>query len=97
MYSFTLNDVSVVTQSADILELSGQGILSIMGTGSSFTPTTGAWSFRIDQPGVQNTAGQTLWDFRFGSGTTAVPDAGTTAMLLGASIAGLALLRRRFA
>lgn len=94
-YSFVLNDISFVAQSPTFLELSGQGILSITGAGSSFTPTAGTWSFRIDQPGVPNTSGQTLWDFRFGSGTSAVPEGGMTAILLGAGMASLAFLRRR--
>ena len=76
--------------SATGLLLSGIGTAIITGPGLDFLNTTGTW----------NLSAQTLnlATFTFSSTTTvpnSVPDGGTTATMLGASLFGLALIGRK--
>lgn len=91
-YSFTLNSISVESQSNTFLNLLGNGKLSITGGTAAADDTYGKWSFTISNP----TGGKhSNFAFTFANSQTAVPDGGATAMLLGAGFLGLAGLRRK--
>jgi len=81
-YSFTATSVAINSQSSIFLNLTGSGVASITGYGSS----SGTWSI------TDTTQGGPI--FTFGASTT-VPDGGTTVMLLGAALAGLCLFRKK--
>jgi hypothetical protein len=86
-YSFDLNSLTVQTQNANFLNITGQGSLSIVGAGSPYTTTAGTWSFTIS-----STAGGPKADnfsFGFDSETSSVPDGGATVALLGNNPTGL--------
>jgi hypothetical protein len=68
----------------DALELRGTGILKLTG----FDNTPGSWIFTANQGGGT---------FSFSSSNAAIPDGGVTAILLGAALSGLALIRRKLA
>jgi hypothetical protein len=92
-YSFTLEDVTVDSQSNTFLNLLGTGTLAITGVGSPYDPTAGTWSFTIS-----NSSGNPHSNFAFtfaNSQTAAVPDGGATAILLGVGLLGLGALRRK--
>ena len=81
--SFDLTTLTQLSQPGDdTLTLKGTGTLHLTG----FLDTPGAWLF------TANSLGDT---FSFSSSNAAVPDGGTTAILLGAALSGLALLRRK--
>ncbi len=89
-YSFDLSVLHVDYASTTGLLLSGSGTAIITGPGLDFLNTTGTW----------NLSAQTLdlATFTFSSTTSvpnAVPDGGTTATLLGASVLGLAFIGRK--
>jgi hypothetical protein len=94
-YSFTLESLNVDFVSPRFLNLSGLGTASITGPGVEKLDTAGLWSL----------SGQTFGEasFTFSSSTevpppaTNVPDGGTTAMLLGFSVLGFGILRRKVA
>jgi VPDSG-CTERM motif len=86
VYSFALTSLTVDTDiPGTILALTGSGTATI--SGGVYTPTAATWSLTATSGGPV--------DFTFSSGNTAVPDGGTTAMLLGAGLSGLALLKRK--
>ncbi|HNZ76851.1 MAG TPA: VPDSG-CTERM sorting domain-containing protein [Verrucomicrobiota bacterium] len=90
-YSFDLLSLSVAQQDNSFLNLIGWGTLKITG----FEDTVGTWSFTIPNAGGGRHAN---FDFTFANSQNAVvPDGGMTAMLLGAALSGLALLRRKLA
>lgn len=66
-----------------VLNVAGIGTLS----GNGYDPTPGSWTFQANT----HTGNAT---FGFTAGTTALPDGGTTAMLLGLGLTGLAMLAR---
>jgi hypothetical protein len=72
------------------LILSGSGILKIVGPTAltSYAPTLGAWTF------TANSLGSTF-SFSSSNAAAGVPDGGTTALLLGAGLTGLAVISRR--
>jgi hypothetical protein len=83
--SFDLTSLTQRLQPGDnTLILKGVGTLHLTG----FTDTPGDWVFSA------NAAGGT---FSFSSSNSAIPDGGMTAMLLGAALSGLGLLRRKLA
>jgi len=90
-YSFDLSVLHVDYASPTGLLLSGIGTALITGPGLDFLDTTGTW----------NLSAQTLnlATFTFSSTTSipaaAVPDGGTTATLLGASLIGLTFIGRK--
>lgn len=83
--SFDLQSITSIDETGPGLILTGTGILTAPG----FDPTAGVWSFSADSA----TGGR----FTFSSQTAAVPDGGTTLMLLGAALSGLGLIRRKIA
>lgn len=90
-FTFDLTSVTIVSQSNTFLNLLGGGTLKETG----FDNTSGAWSFTISNP---NGDPHATFAFTFANSQTAnVPDGGTTVLLLGAALSGLALLRRKVA
>jgi hypothetical protein len=90
-YSFDLSVLHKDFASLTGLLLSGQGTAYLTGPGLEKLPTTGFWNF----------SAQTLdlATFTFSSTTTVpppgVPDSGATVVLLGGSLLGLGLIRRK--
>lgn len=91
-YSFNLATDSIISQSDFFLNLLGTGTLTITGGTSSFDPTAGAWSFTVSNPNGGPGANA---QFSFANSQTSVPDGGTTAMLLGIALSGVALLKKK--
>ena len=91
-YSFDLTSISGYSQDSTVLVVTGAGTVSI--SGGAYDPTPANWSFT-----VTDTSGGTGGSFTFGfaDSNTAVPDGGATAMLMGAALTGLALIRRKLA
>jgi hypothetical protein len=84
-YTFDLTSMTVTTHTSSELDISGSGMLRITG----FADTVGTWQFGA------NSLGDT---FSFSSSNGAnVPDGGTTALLLGAALSALGLIRRKLA
>ena len=84
-FSYDLLTSTVVTQNAGTLLITGTGIVS----GNGFDPTSMDWSFT-----TQSSGGRTRTNFSFSANGTAVPDGGTTVMLLGAALGVLGMARR---
>ena len=76
-FTFDLLSSTIDFQSSQGILIQGTGII----TGNGFDPTSGHWSFSQQQG-----AGTTL---TFSATTSAVPDGGMTATLLGLGLAGL--------
>ena len=92
-YSFDLGNVTIKSQDNTFLNLLGSGTLNITGSGPSYSPTSGSWSFTISNP-----TGGAKSNFAFtfaNSQTAAVPDGGASAMLLGLGVLGLGMVRRK--
>jgi len=84
-FSFDLLTSTIVTQNAQFLTITGTGIVS----GNGFDPTNMDWSFT-----TQSAGGHTRINFSFSANGVAVPDGGTTVMLLGAALGVLGMARR---
>ncbi|MGH7942149.1 MAG: VPDSG-CTERM sorting domain-containing protein [Limisphaerales bacterium] len=72
-----------------------EGIGAISGNGE--TPEAMTWSFSINDPGAAGASGL-VFSFQVADGTvstSAVPDGGTTAMMLGLGILGLGLIKKQ--
>ncbi|HEU5125779.1 MAG TPA: VPDSG-CTERM sorting domain-containing protein [Verrucomicrobiae bacterium] len=87
-YTFDLTSSYVFSQGGSPAGVSvkGTGILKHAG----FEDTVASWSFDVSDPSVGSPA---TWSIRASSG--AVPDGGTTVMLLGAGLSCLGLIRRK--
>lgn len=85
-YSFNLQSVTSSVGVGPSLDLAGTGLLSITGDNSPYDPTEATWSF--------STTGSGPSTFGFVAGNTAIPDGGTTVMLLGLALAGIGVLKR---
>jgi hypothetical protein len=80
--SFTLSSPISIVQGNDALTLRGVGTLNLTG----YDATPGNWIFTANQAGGS---------FSFSSSNGSVPDGGSTAMLLGAALSAVALLRKK--
>jgi len=86
-FSFQLLSSTIQSQSATFLNVTGAGIL----TGTGFAPTPGMWSFTS----TTSAGGRTDNKFGFAANTSAVPDGGSALALLGISLVGIQVLRRK--
>ena len=90
LYDFYLSSIQTVSQGTnpngtEFLSLSGMGLLQVTG----YDNTMGTWSFSANSAGTS---------FSFSSdNNVVVPDGGTTALLLGAALSALGLIRRKLA
>ncbi len=93
-YTFNLGSLNIVSQSNSFLNIAGIGTLTISGTGPTFDPTVGAWSFSIVNPG-----GGPSSNFQFGfvSSNNALPEGGSALALLGIGLVCVELIRRKLA
>jgi hypothetical protein len=91
IYSFDLTSVVSSVGVGPSLNLAGSGILTI--SGGVYTPTAGTFSLSATGAG----SGPLNETFGFTAGNSAVPDGGTTVMLLGVALSGLGLLRKKLA
>lgn len=82
-FTFDLLSSTIVTQNADLLQITAIGTLSHEG----FAPTTAVWTFTSTDPDDT---------FGFNSTTTAIPDSGSTAALFALAFTGVEALRRKF-
>jgi hypothetical protein len=87
-YSLVVTSETQTFQSAIQLNLAGNGTLR---DGIAADNTPGTWQISFGQSGDSLTFQSTS------ASSSGVPDGGTTAMLLGAALSGLALLRRKLA
>jgi len=95
-YGFNLLSVTNITRAPNGVVLSGTGTIFRTGANAAANgvdPTFANWSFDASQSG----AGE-FTEFRFGAtnASTAVPDAGSSMILLGSGLLALRLVRRRF-
>jgi hypothetical protein len=84
-FTFDLATSGIVFQTDDFLSVKGYGSVS----GNSFDPTPGMWFFTSQGKGIGE------GNFSFSATTRAVPDGGTTSILLGAALIGLAAGAKR--
>jgi len=82
-FVFDLISSKIAFQGFGAVIVTGEGTVS----GHGFDPFVGSWSFT-----TQDRSAGGVFSF---SGSTSVPDSGTTAMLLGTALVGLSLMARR--
>jgi hypothetical protein len=85
LFTFLINSISQDVNSAKFYDVSGTGTV----TAAGFAPTIGTYTLNFTQSGGSS--------FTWGATSTAIPDGGTTVILLGAALSGLGLLRRKLA
>lgn len=85
-FTFDLDASTIVLQNSNFLLITGTGTIY----GNGFDATPGTWSFTAQSPDANG-----VFSFSAGSAAQGVPDGGTTVALLGVSLAGLGLLRRK--
>ncbi|MGC9942565.1 MAG: hypothetical protein ABSE48_12070 [Verrucomicrobiota bacterium] len=90
-YSFDLADINTIDASATFLEIIGSGIVNV-GTSSQ----TANWTFTVTDSSGGN-SGQFTFGFANSNTAIGVPDGGTTVILLGATLSGICLLRKKLA
>lgn len=88
-YSFNLTNISTFNQSSQQVFLAGSGMLT--SSNANLTPTNGLWTYNITSADGSPTNGV----FSFQSNNVAVPDGGSTLVLLGLSFFGTALIAAR--
>ena len=91
-FTFNLGTSTVITDSAGFLNIIGNG--TITSTTPGLDPTAFAWRFGTQDPSSTPANGGTPV-FTFSGATGSVPDGGTTAMLLGIALSGVALLKKK--
>jgi hypothetical protein len=87
-FMFDLLTSTVVTQTADFLNITGTGIIS----GNGFDDTAGTWAFTAQSSGHGGLA--TIFSFSADSAAVPVPDGGSAVALLGMALAGVEGARR---
>lgn len=90
-FTFNLGTSTIITDTAGYLNITGDG--TITSTNPSLDPTPFVWRFGTQDPSSQ--VGNNLPVFTFSGATGSVPDGGTTAMLLGIALSGVALLKKK--
>jgi hypothetical protein len=94
-FTFNLTSSKIVFQGGSPAGVLVDGVGAIMGNGLS--PEAMSWSFSTSDPGATGVDGL-VFSFQVADGTTgssAVPDGGTTAMLLGLGVLGLGLVKKQ--
>jgi VPDSG-CTERM motif len=94
-FTFNLTSSKIVFQGGSPAGVLVDGIGAISGNGLS--PEAMSWSFSTSDPGATGVDGL-VFSFQVADGTTgtsAVPDGGTTAMLLGLGVLGLGLVKKQ--
>jgi hypothetical protein len=92
-FTFNLSSSHVVFQGGNPTGVLVDGIGAVSGNGLDTEAMT--WSFSTSDPGAGG-RDSLIFSFQAASGTTgAVPDGGTTAMLLGLGVLGLGLLKKQ--
>lgn len=86
-FTFDLDTSTVVVQTSKFLLITGTG--TVMGNG--FDPTEGTFSFSTQSP----SAGRSVFSFSASSDSQGVPDHGATVALLGISLLGVEIFRRK--
>lgn len=90
-FTFDLSSSSIATQ-----VLGPPGSVHVIGNGTlkaaGFQDTPGNWSFTTQDPPIVGSGSTAVFTF---SASGAVPDNSTTALLLGASLSAIGLLRKR--
>ncbi|HTV42189.1 MAG TPA: VPDSG-CTERM sorting domain-containing protein [Candidatus Sulfotelmatobacter sp.] len=97
-FTFDLTSSHIIFQSGSPAVVAVNGIGAVMGNGES--PEAMSWSFSTSDPGAGGSGGTLIFSFQsadatMGSGGGAVPDGGTTAMLLGLGILALGLAKKQ--
>jgi hypothetical protein len=85
-FSFELKNSANISTTESFLNITGDGIIS---GPAGFDATPGTFSLTATR------TGDNIITFGFLADTTAVPDGGATAMLIGAGLLGLGALRRK--
>jgi len=88
--TFNLTSSTVIQRSATGIIIQGTGVLH--STNPNLQDSVGVWDFRVTNAGGQNQV-----QFAFSASTAAVPDGGSAVALLGVALAGVEVLRRKFA
>ena len=92
-FTFDLTSSHIVFQGGSPAIVGVDGIGAIMGNGES--PEAMTWSFSTSDPGAAGVS-SLIFSFQVAGGTeAAVPDGGTTAMLLGLGVLGLGLVKKQ--
>jgi hypothetical protein len=86
-FTFDLLSSTIVVQNSSVLAITGTGTVS----GNGFDATSMDWAFT-----TQSAGGINHLIFSFSANGTAVPDGGTTIMLLGSGLTALGIARRFF-
>jgi hypothetical protein len=92
-FTFALTSSALQFQGGNPAQAVVGGTGTISGNGFSATPAS--WSFSVGNPPAGTVNGNAIFSIRASNGT--LPDGGTTVMLMGAALSGLALLRRKLA
>jgi hypothetical protein len=92
-FTFALTSSAIQFQGGSPAQVvvGGSGFIS----GNGFSSTAATWSFSVGDPPAGTVDGNAIFSIRASSAS--VPDGGTTVMLMGAALSGLALLRRKLA
>jgi hypothetical protein len=92
-FTFDLTSSHIVYQGGNPTGVLVDGIGAVSGNGLDAEAMT--WSFSTSDPGASG-SDSLIFSFQAASGTTgAVPDGGTTAMMLGLGVLGLGLLKKQ--
>jgi VPDSG-CTERM motif len=92
-FTFDLTSSHIVFQGGSPAIVGVDGIGAVMGNDES--PEAMTWSFSTSDPGAAGVS-SLIFSFQVAGGTeAAVPDGGTTAMLLGLGVLGLGLVKKQ--
>lgn len=94
-FSFDLTSSTISQDTGGSITVIGTGFITGKVGTTTYTATAGTWRFTAQDDGIP--VGDSTPDatFSFSAGGTAVPDGGSTALLLGAGLVGMSLFIRR--